>query len=385
VDETVTNVLLIEDNTVEKAVFTNFLSRAQNVRMEVEHCRDLLSGLERMRDGAYDVLVLDLTLPDSWGLDTLRRVFETDGDVPVVVLTGSEEIEQALEAVREGAADYLFKGQIDGDNLIRSVRYAVERGVRRRMEESAQAARREMEIARRIQQSLYPRISPDVPGYDIAGTSRMAAEVGGDYFDFLLLSDDSLGIVIADAMGHGVGAALLAAQARAALRALVPNSHRVGELIAATDHVLQSPLDDIQLITLLLARLLPDTGEFYYASAGHESGLIFNAQGDIRTRLDSTTFPVGGQLNGKKHEHVKTRVLPGDTVVLVTDGIREAAASHGARFGRERLAEVVRTHLHEPARQIVEALVDAVCRYCHPHPPTDDVTAVVIKVSPDFE
>jgi sigma-B regulation protein RsbU (phosphoserine phosphatase) len=303
----------------------------------------------------------------------------------VIVLTGTEEIEQALQAVREGASDYLFKGRIDGDILVRSVRYAVERGVRKRMEESAQAARREMEIARRIQQSLYPTAAPDVPGYDIAGTSRLAADVGGDYYDFFLLPDDSLGIAIADAMGHGVGPALLAAQTRAALRALVPNSHRVEELLVATGHVLRSPTEDVHLITLMLSRLIPETGEFVYASAGHEPGLIIDRRGDVRMQLDSTTYPLGSDLNGGPDRYVETRLMPGDTVVLLTDGIREASVRHGSHFGREQVVEIVQANLHQPARQIAESLIDAAWQHCRPHPPPDDLTAIAIKVAPDFE
>jgi sigma-B regulation protein RsbU (phosphoserine phosphatase) len=312
-------------------------------------------------------------------------VLETRRDVPVIVLTGSEEIEQALQAVREGASDYLFKGRIDGDTLVRSVRYAVERGVRKRMEESAQASRREMEIARRIQQSLHPTAAPDVPGYDIAGTSRMAADVGGDYYDFFLLPDDSIGIAIADAMGHGVGPALLAAQTRAALRALAPNSDRVEELLVATDHVIRSPTDEVHMITLMLARLVPETGEFVYASAGHEPGLILDQQGEVRMQLDSTTYPLGSQLNGDHHGYMETRLVPGDTVVLLTDGIREASVRQNVVFGREQIVDLVRRRLREPARQIADSLIDAAWQHCHPHPPPDDLTAIVIKMSPDFE
>jgi sigma-B regulation protein RsbU (phosphoserine phosphatase) len=157
----------------------------------------------------------------------------------------------------------------------------------------------------------------------------------------------------------------------------------VEELLVATDHVLQSPPDDVHLITLLLARLAPDTGEFVYASAGHEPGLILDRRGEVRMQLDSTAFPLGCQLNSPDHQYVEVRLVPGDTVVLLTDGIREATTQHRSVFGRERVVEIVRAHLREPARRIAEALADAVWQHCHPHSPADDLTAIVIKVSPD--
>jgi sigma-B regulation protein RsbU (phosphoserine phosphatase) len=186
-------------------------------------------------------------------------------------------------------------------------------------------------------------------------------------------------------MGHGIGPALLAAETRAALKALMPNTCRVEELLTAADHVLRSENGEVHMITLLLAQLVPETGRLVYASAGHEPGLVFDAEGRFKESLDSTTFPLGTIDDGDYRDHAETSLSPGDTLVLLTDGVREACPHHASAFGRQRVAEIIRSHLHEPADRIVELLGAAVWDYCQPYPPADDFTVIVVKVSPDIE
>jgi serine phosphatase RsbU (regulator of sigma subunit) len=384
-DDSQISVLLIEDSAIDERLVRAYLDESWGVRILLEHRPDLASGLERLCGEPYDVVLLDLNLEDSRGLDTLRRVIAARRDVPVVVLTAIEENDQAVQAVREGAADYLMKGAIDAPLLQRSIRYAVERGTRQRMEETLQASQCEMDIARHIQAGLYPKSSPQLPGYDIAGASRLAAAVGGDYYDFFVLPDNSLGIAIGDAMGHGIGPALLAAETRAAIRALTPHTQRVEELLTAADHVLRAENGEVHMITLLLAQLVPETGLLTYASAGHEPGLVFDADGQFKQALDSTAFPLGTLDDGEYCDRVETRLSPGDIVVLMTDGVREACPHHAVSFGRHRVAEIVRAHLQEPADRIVDSLGAAVWEYCQPYPPADDFTVIVVKVSPQIE
>jgi sigma-B regulation protein RsbU (phosphoserine phosphatase) len=385
VDDSQISVLLIEDSRVDERRVRGFLDKSRDASIVLEHRPDLKSGLERLCGERCDVVLLDLNLEDSLGLDTLRRVIAARQDVPVVVLTGIEEDEQALQAVREGAADYLMKHAIDAPLLLRSIRYAIERRARQRMEATIRVSQYELEIARQIQAGLYPKSFPQLPGYDIAGASRLAAAVGGDYFDFFFLPDSSLGIAIGDAMGHGIGPALLAAETRAALRALMPNTCRVEELLAAADHVLRSENGEVHMITLFLAQLVPETGLLAHASAGHEPGLVFDADGQFKAALDSTAFPLGTLDDGDYRERAETSLSPGDILVLLTDGVREACPHHSSAFGRHRVAEIVASHSHDPASQIVDALGAAVWDYCQPYPPADDFTVIVVKVSPDIE
>lgn len=120
-------VLLIEDNPVDAVLIKGLLTRVPRMKFEVETAGELSIGLNMIGRGGFDVIISDLTLPDSQGLETFIKVFEAAGEVPVVVLTGVDDLRLAAKAVEEGARAYLVKGKIDGNRLSRALRYAIQR------------------------------------------------------------------------------------------------------------------------------------------------------------------------------------------------------------------------------------------------------------------
>ena len=240
-----------------------------------------------------------------------------------------------------------------------------------------------MSIAQQIQEGLYPQFPPTIPGYDIAGASFPAKHVGGDYFDFLDLPDHYLGLAVGDASGHGVGAALVSAETRALLRALVLSHHSVDEIITLANRVLTAGMKDTHFITLFLGRLNPRTGSFVYTSAGHETGYLLDAANVQKAQLQSTGIPLGVMADCEFPISVGLKLEPGDIVILPTDGVREARARDEPFFGAERLVNVVRANREKRARQIIAAIEAAVRAYCHPHPPPDDFSVLILKVNSD--
>lgn len=120
-------MLLIEDSAVEARLIRELLTEAPQSHVELDHAATLAEGIEALEAGNIDLVLLDLSLPDSHGLETLRGVREAVSHIPVIVLTGSDEEELALRAVEKGAQDYLVKGQVDGKAILRSARYAIAR------------------------------------------------------------------------------------------------------------------------------------------------------------------------------------------------------------------------------------------------------------------
>ncbi len=376
-------VLLIEDDPDDAASIGGFLREVPGVQADITRATCLSQGLAHLAQGGVDVVLLDLTLPDRGGLDTFREVHAQSPGTPVVVMTGLDSEQLALEAVREGAEDYLFKSVMSGPLLVRSVRYALERARSRHVEREFLATQRELSIAQQIQERLYPQSAPTIPGYDIAGAAFPAQQVGGDYYDFLEMADHYLGIAVGDASGHGVGAALVSAQTRALLRALVISHHSVDEIITLANRVLTAGMKDAHFITLFVARLNPRTGSFVYTSAGHEAGYILDAANELKAELNSTGIPLGVIADCEFPISVGLKLAPGDIVILPTDGIREARPGEESFFGAERLMSVVRANREKPARQIVAAVERAVRDHCCPHPPPDDFSLVVLKVNLD--
>jgi sigma-B regulation protein RsbU (phosphoserine phosphatase) len=237
-------------------------------------------------------------------------------------------------------------------------------------------------IARAIQQGLVPRAMPGMAGFQIAGQLATAEQVGGDCFDFVGLlrqGQERLGVVVGDASGHGIAAALLMAETRACLRALALTCSDVGTLLSLTNRLLARDLVGGHFVTLLLVELDPVTRSLVYASAGHCPGYVLDRQGQIKAVLPATGPPLGIDPASEFPVASPLALAPGDLVFAYTDGIPEAGSAAGYAFGVERALAVVRAHRHEAPEAILEGLVHAVNYFTASHVRHDDITAVIIK------
>jgi serine phosphatase RsbU (regulator of sigma subunit) len=238
-------------------------------------------------------------------------------------------------------------------------------------------------IAREIQRGLLPKGMPVIAGFRIAARSLPSQDVSGDCFDFLTLlgkSGDDLGIVVADASGHGMGAALLVAETRAYLRALALTCADVGQIVTLTNRRLADEIPSDCFVTLILARLDRCTGTLVWANAGHCPGYVLEADGRIRTVLESADLPLGIDRTCEYPTSRPVSLRPGELLLLFTDGLVEAPSPAGQPFGTARLLDVVRAHARETPEAIVTAIMQSVSNYSGRSSPMDDRTAVVIKV-----
>jgi serine phosphatase RsbU (regulator of sigma subunit) len=235
--------------------------------------------------------------------------------------------------------------------------------------------------AQRIQQHLLPKESPDLPGFDIAGASYPAELTGGDTFDYLALQDGSLGLAIGDVAGHGFAPALLMASTHASLRLLAQTSSDVGEILTCANRILVEETEDDHFVTFFLGRLDARTRSFTYCSAGHPTGYLLDACGNVRTRLESVGLPLGIAPDAEFAAPGRLPLEPGDLLLLVTDGIGESQSPQGEQFGDGRMLEIVRKLRNQPSRSIIESLHRAALDFCQREKPIDDMTVVVLKVN----
>jgi sigma-B regulation protein RsbU (phosphoserine phosphatase) len=238
----------------------------------------------------------------------------------------------------------------------------------------------QLEAAHAIQMRLYPREVPQVPGFDIAGAVHPAESLCGDYFDFFPMPGGCIGMTIADVCGHGVGPAILMAQARAYLRSLALTHADVGEILRRLNDILTVEGSQREFVTQILLRLDPDARTLVFANAGHPSGLLLDCNGDVREELGSGGLPLGLFTDQLYSSSRAIRLEPGDVLVVFTDGIVESSDLAGSEFGTRRVLELIRSHRGDPARQILEALNEAACSFQSGGPQLDDMTAVVCKV-----
>jgi sigma-B regulation protein RsbU (phosphoserine phosphatase) len=253
--------------------------------------------------------------------------------------------------------------------------------VARDVTERIRAAAREasLQLARRVQQRLYPLAPPTVPGFDISGTTLAADIIGGDYFDFVTFPGGGLGLVIGDVSGHGFDAAILMAETRAVLRSMSQVEADPGCLLCNVNRVLASDVDENRFVGMVVLNVDPATRECRYANAGHTPGYVLDARGTVRAELASTGVPLGPFPDARIETLAVPQLEPGDVVVLVTDGMTELWSPNGDMCGADFVLEVVRGHGHESAAAIVDGLCEAARAFADGALQGDDATAVVCK------
>jgi serine phosphatase RsbU (regulator of sigma subunit)/predicted enzyme related to lactoylglutathione lyase len=253
---------------------------------------------------------------------------------------------------------------------------AQRRNVAEKLELEKRAAR-ELEIAKEVQARLFPQKSPIIPSLDYAGICIQARQVGGDYYDFLDLGPQRLGLVIGDVVGKGIAAALLMANLQANLRSQCAIAlDRPQDVLRAVNRLFCENTPVGGFATLFFAEFEQETGRLRYVNCGHLCGLILRGN-DAVERLDATGT-VLGLFEDWDCEMGERRICSGDTLALYTDGITEAFNNAEEEFGEERLVAALRKHGACCSRELLEAIVDEV-RGFSPREQRDDITMIVAK------
>lgn len=323
-------VLLVEDDPGDAFLVEEILT-GQGTEFAVSWVRDLAEAMATL-DTGVDCVLLDLGLPDAQGLDSLQTILRLYPAMAVVVLTGFDDRSQGEKALALGAQDYLSKGQVSGDSLVRALRYAM---VRRRGEEASRRLR-EAELSRsenaRLERGLLPR--PLLMNPNLAWAARYEpggrrALLGGDFFDAVELEDGTVRFVIGDVSGHGPNEAALGVALRVAWRALVLVGQPPELTLSALQRLLESerPSNEIfaSLCDIELNASL-DRGRLFLA--GHHSPLLFD--GTSLTEVVTTyRNPVLGVTDVTTWHPSPLRLAPEWTLVAFTDGIVEGRAGDG--------------------------------------------------------
>ncbi len=252
---------------------------------------------------------------------------------------------------------------------------------RKQAEEELRQTHEQFRVAREIQQRLFPKSAPQLPGFDIAGVSHPAEATGGDYFDYIPMLNGRLGIVVGDVTGHGIGPALLMAETRAYLRILARNRDDVGDILTRANRVLAEDVGSERFVTLFLAQIDAEQRTLCYASAGHPPAYVLGEDGALRAELKRTGIPLGIDIETTYPSPTTIELKAGDTLVFLTDGIEETLSPQNEFFGAKRVLEVLRKHRHLSATVMVDALHHAVREFAEGAPQLDDFTAIVMKIA----
>jgi len=235
----------------------------------------------------------------------------------------------------------------------------------------------QLEVARQVQLELLPAKEPQLAGYDISAYNFPTEEVSGDYYDWVKIFDDQIGLVIADVSGKGVPAALLMAFLRASLRAATHIGYSPQVSMAKVNYLLWESIERNQFVTAFYGILDVTNRTLAYTNAGHNPPLLLTGDGKHRF-IERGSLPLGMFKDTRYHEYYQT-IEPGEMLVLYTDGVTEAQNRKGEEYGRDRLARAVKANQTLSARDLITAVHKEVIEWTDGKGATDDVTFFVIK------
>jgi phosphoserine phosphatase RsbU/P len=332
---------------------------------EARHALDALGALGGPRP------VIDL--PEG----PLRRLLQGARMALAVPLGAGERVEGVL-AIGERASGLPFTpGDCEvAGAMARQALVALENARLQQVREEKLRQDRDLQIARGIQQGLFPPHPPEVPGFAVAAESRPCFEVGGDSYDWIALGDGRLALVIADVSGKGTPASLLMASVHAFVHALAGTAEPV-RLIEQLNRFLFARTQASRFVTLFYAELDPASRRLTFVNAGHVPPYRVGPNGAV-SRLDGGG-PALGLLAEGSYEVGEATLERGDVVALVTDGLTEAWSPDDREFGDEQVGEALRELSGRSALAVLQGLLAAVDRWAKNRALSDDLTALVLK------
>ncbi len=298
-----------------------------------------------------------------------------------------EELQKGSEAIGHGDLDYTvhvktgdeFEDLADSFNhMAADLKEHIEN--LRKTTAEKERIEKELEIAKEIQQSFLPEHAPEIPGMDLAGFNLPAAEVGGDFYDFIPLGQERWGLVIADVSGKGVPAALFMALSSTLIRASTFRSPDPAKAIREANWDIFLNSKTSMFVTLFYAVLDPVQKVLSYVNAGHNPPMLFGSAKPGVTLLEARGIALG-VIDTIDLESVKVPLKSGDVVVLYTDGVTEATNEQDQEYGLDRLRERVMASWDLPAREIIHTVIQDVIRFTGTRPQFDDITMMILKIS----
>ena len=343
--------------------------------------RDGVEALEILSgDEPFDLVISDVNMPRMNGLELLERIPVTP-DIRAVIVSAYGDMKNIRNAMNRGAFDFITK-PVDFADL----RLTIERTLDNLSEWRKTVANKEqlvkieneLSVARRMQRSILPKNFPSGPSYRLHANMRSARAVGGDFYDFVILERGRVGFAIADVSGKGVPAALFMMSTRTLLKGAAIGTESPGQALADVNNLLAADNAAMMFVTMLFMVFDPSSATLTYATGGHDAPVVVHADGTA-TELPLTGGVALGVIPNSEYECRTTAVVPGDTVVLYTDGVTEARNVAGTQFGMERLCTAFDGNPPADAEAATSGVFDAVYEFIGDAPQFDDITCVALQ------
>ena len=376
-------ILVVDDEPdLEPLMLQRMRRHIRAGRYTFVFARNGLEALERLNeDRGIDMVLSDINMPQMDGLTLLEQIPKVDPNIRSIIISAYGDMKNIRTAMNRGAFDFVTK-PVDFKDL----QITIERTLIHMREwrealsyrDKLVSIQNELEVASKIQQSILPSEFPDDLRYQVYGNMEPARDVGGDFFDIMLLDQGQIGLAIADVSDKGVPAALFMMSCRTLLKGVAIGLTDPGAVLGEVNDLLHEDNESMLFVTVLYAVYDPATGVFTYASGGHDAPLLIRSDGSI-SLLPLTDGIALGIIPDLQFKQNTVTLSPGDTIVLYTDGVTEAQNTDGAAFevaGLNRIFAGSSSYLK--AREGTDLVFEKVKEFMGEAAQFDDITCLTL-------
>ncbi len=372
------DILIVDDEPVNLRLLSNMLT------MQGYKVRAVTSGamaLTTVRTLTPDLILMDINMPEMSGYEVCTHL-KADArarNIPVIFISALDDIQDKVKAFTVGGVDYITKPFQLEEVLARVETHLALRDLQKQLQDANDRLERELLLAGKIQTSFLADECPTIPEWQLSVALKPARETFGDFYDINPLPNGCWGLVIADVVDKGVGAALYMALSCTLIRTYAMEYPLQPELVlkAANRRILIDTQDNNLFVTVFYGILDPKTGVLAYSNAGHNPPYLLRAQGDVVEKLPRTGVPLG-LFEDKIWERDTVQLNQGDVLLLYTDGVTDAQNVEGGVFGEDRLVARARVNLGRSAAEIQAATIAGIYEFVGDAPQFDDITLMIL-------
>ena len=372
-------ILLVEDTPANIHIAQSILKDDYRIRVATSGAK----ALELVKAKPVPALILlDVEMPEMDGYEVCRRLKSDPQtrDIPVIFLTGKTETESETKGFEVGAVDYVHKPFSPPVVKARVRTHLALRAVSEQLAEQLLTINNELEMAREIQLAILPRETPKLAGLEIAARYLPMSTVAGDFYDFIILDDKHVGVLIADVSGHGLPAALIASMLQVSLTAQLSHAAEPGRVLAGLNRALCGKFRN-HFVTAAYVFVDMEKNCISYAGAAHPPLLLWRASTGSASEVLQNGLLLGHFPN-ETYGVLHVPVGPGDKAVLYTDGILEAKNASEGMFGPDRFKQFLESNHHPGAERFADSLLEELSRwsgYPQGEGQQDDITLLSIE------
>lgn len=383
-------ILIIEPDETKREITKAILSKEDFDFIDLEEPTTIFKILE---DNIVDVIFLAMDIPDHDSLEILKELHENEKfkDIPVIISLTKEDWEIIAKSFSYGALDF-FANPLDGQavNLflpfkIRTLLKISEQNkkistINTELDRRNRQMERELDLAKIAQEKLLPEDLPSIKGLDIAVKYVPNDKLSGDLYDIMTMSNDFIGMLVADVTGHGISAAFIATMLKMMFTTYGDDIVSPNWVLETINTQLSGLIPDGKFISIFYGIYNSNEKEFSYASGGHPPAFLFRPETGEIERLKAKGS-ILGIFEGIKFQGLSIKLKKGDKVLLYTDGLTECQAPSGKRYGEKGLLKLIKKYGKLPVGDFIEKIYKEINDFLGDGKLDDDLTMVVFEVT----